>query len=278
LEIFFGVYAYGVVVGGFDVDVDSIFQEAELFEALGLFECARGEAEEAVEGGFAVGVEADVLPILRCGVGADLSVVGAPVAVVGDGGAGEVEGAAVVGGDDFDGVGVGDVLRRAEDFESGDYDVRFSEGSQERGEVLGFEERLVTLNVDVDVGGEELRHGVDAVGSAWEVGGGELDGPIVLMAEIGDLCGVCRDDNAGELRAGDGGFVDPGEHGAAGDGTKDFARQARGGEAGRDDAEDGGRALFDAFRIKYDGNWLCRGDVSHSTRICAGVPNHTSAV
>ena len=219
-----------------------------------------------------------MLPVFRCGIVALLSVVDAQVAVVGDGGAGEVERAAVVGGDDFDGIGVGGVLGCAEDFESGDFDVRFGKGSQERGEVLGFKERLVALDVDVDVSWKLLGDGVDAVGSAWEVGGGELDGPVVFVAEIGDLFGVCGNNNAGELRAGDGGFVDPGEHGTAGDGTKDFARQARGGEAGRDDAEDGGRALFDAFGIKYDGNWLCRGDVSHSTRICAGVPNHTSAV
>ena len=41
-EVFFGVYAYGVVVGGFDVDGDVVFEEAELFEALGLFEGAGG--------------------------------------------------------------------------------------------------------------------------------------------------------------------------------------------------------------------------------------------
>ena len=88
------------------MDGDSVFEEAELFEALGLFEEAVGQGGEAVEGGFAVGVEADVLPVGRCRV----------VAVVGDGGAGEVEGAAVGGGDDFDGVGVGDVFGSAEDF------------------------------------------------------------------------------------------------------------------------------------------------------------------
>ncbi len=79
------------------------------------------------------------------------------VAVVGDGGAGEVEGAAVGGGDDFDGVGVVDVLGGAEDFEGGDFDVRLGEGAEEGGEVFGFEEGFVALDVDVDVG-------VDAAG------------------------------------------------------------------------------------------------------------------
>ena len=113
LEIFFSVDAYGVVVGGFDVDVDSVLEETELFQALGLFKGAWRQCCEAVEGGFAVGVEADVLPVFRCGVGSGLSVVGAPVTVVGDGGAGEVESAAVGGGDDFDCIGVGFVLVRA---------------------------------------------------------------------------------------------------------------------------------------------------------------------
>jgi hypothetical protein len=45
-EVFFGVDTDGVKAGGFDVDVDVVFEEAELFEALGLFECAWGEAEE----------------------------------------------------------------------------------------------------------------------------------------------------------------------------------------------------------------------------------------
>ena len=40
VEVFFGVDAYGVEVGGFDVDGDVVFDEAELFEALGLFEDA----------------------------------------------------------------------------------------------------------------------------------------------------------------------------------------------------------------------------------------------
>ena len=39
------------------------------------------------------------------------------------------------------------------------------------------------------------------------------------------------------LGAGAGGVVDPGEHGAAGDLAEDLARQARGGQAGRDGAE-----------------------------------------
>src|SRR3954452_13434090 len=38
VEVFFGVDAYGVEGVGFDVDCDVVFEEAELFEALGLLE------------------------------------------------------------------------------------------------------------------------------------------------------------------------------------------------------------------------------------------------
>ena len=106
MEIFFGVDADGVVVGGFDVDGDSIFQKTELFEALGLFEGAGGQGGEALERCFAVCVETDVFPILGRGV----------IATVGDGGAGEVEGAAINGSDDFDSVGIGYVFWGTEDF------------------------------------------------------------------------------------------------------------------------------------------------------------------
>jgi hypothetical protein len=122
VEVFFGVDADGVEAGGFDVDVNVVFEEAELLEALGLFESAGGQGGEALERGFAVGVEAEVFPVLRGGI-----VLG--IAVVGDGGAGEIEGSTVGGGDYFDGVGVGDVLGCAEDFEGGDFDVRLCEGA-----------------------------------------------------------------------------------------------------------------------------------------------------
>ena len=42
LEVFLGVDAYGVVVGGLDVDADTVFEETELFEALDLLEGAGG--------------------------------------------------------------------------------------------------------------------------------------------------------------------------------------------------------------------------------------------
>ncbi len=102
LKVVFGVDADGVDRGGFDVHGDVVFKEAELFEAFGLLEGAGGKGGEATEGVGRVGVQADVLPELGVGM--------VRIAVKGDGGAGEVEGAAVGGSDDFDGVGIVDVL------------------------------------------------------------------------------------------------------------------------------------------------------------------------
>ena len=92
------------------------------------------------------------------------------VAVVGDGGAGEVECAAIGVGDDFNGVGVGDVFGGAEDFEGGDFDGGVGEGGEQGGEVFGFEEGFVALDVDVDGGVDELGDGVEAVGAGGQVG------------------------------------------------------------------------------------------------------------
>jgi hypothetical protein len=275
VEVFFGVDADGVEVGGFDVNGDAVFEEAQLFQALGMFESAGGQGGEALEGGLAVPVEADVLPVWRRGAIANI----ASIAVVRDGGAGEVEGPAIGGGDDFDGVWVGDVLFRAEDFEGRDLDVGMSEGAEERGEMLGLKQGFVALDVDVDVRVDLLRYGVDAIGAAGEIGGRELDWPVVAPAELRYFFGVGGDDDAIELGAGGSGLVDPREHGAAGDDTKNFTGEPGGGEACGDDAEHSCGLLFAASGIKYDGNWLCRGDrLSSKSMLCRRNPLHTLAV
>ena len=64
-EVGLGIDADGVEVGGLDIDGEAVLEEAELFEALGALEPASGQGGEAVEGGFAISVEADVLPVLR---------------------------------------------------------------------------------------------------------------------------------------------------------------------------------------------------------------------
>jgi hypothetical protein len=62
-EVFFGVDADGVVWGFGDVEGDAVFEQAELLQALGLFERAGSERGEAGQRRLAVGVEAEVLPV-----------------------------------------------------------------------------------------------------------------------------------------------------------------------------------------------------------------------
>jgi len=143
LEVFFGVYADGVVRGFGYVEGEAVFEQAKLFETFGLFEVADRQRGEALKRSFAVGIEAEVLP--------DLGVAGG-VAVEGDGGAREVEGAAVEGGDYLYGVRVGDVLTPAGDFEGRDFHVRHGEWGEDGGDVFGLQEGFVALDVDVDVG------------------------------------------------------------------------------------------------------------------------------
>ena len=55
-DVRFGVDAHGVEVDGLDVEGDAVFEQAELFEALGLFERGRLECAEAKQGRSAIGV------------------------------------------------------------------------------------------------------------------------------------------------------------------------------------------------------------------------------
>ena len=48
VEVLFGVDTDGVVLGGGDVEIEAVFEEAELLEALGKFEGAGGKLGEAV--------------------------------------------------------------------------------------------------------------------------------------------------------------------------------------------------------------------------------------
>jgi hypothetical protein len=228
LEIFFGIDADGVAGGGGDVDGDPVVEETELFEALDTFEPGGRERGEAIKGGFAVSVDAEMLAIAgEAGV----------FAVVRDGGAGEVESAVIAGGDDFNGVGIEDVGNGTMDGEGGDLDFGALEELQHRCEVIGSEEGLVALDVDVDVGGDGLGYGVDAVGATGAIFGGEDGGERVGLGEAEDLVGVGGDENLVEEGTGAGGAIDPGEHGFAGDFAEDFAGQTGGAEAGGDDGE-----------------------------------------
>jgi hypothetical protein len=225
-EVFFGVDADGVVRGGGDMQGDAVFKETQLFEALGQFEWAGRERVEAAQGVGPVGVEAEVFPDVR----------GSAVAVVGDCRAGEVKRAPIERGDDLHGVGIVQIGGGAANLQRGDVDRRIFKWLEQRREMLGPQQRFVSLDVDVDVRGAGERDGVDAVGAAEQVGAGHHAGPAIAAAKRGDFVGVGGDDEGIELIAGAGGGVDPGEHGVSGDLAQHFARQPGGGEAGGNDA------------------------------------------
>jgi hypothetical protein len=174
------------------------------------------------------------------------------VAVEWDSGAGEIEGAAVDGGDDFYSVGVGDIFRSTTNFERGYVDVCLRERAYKGDDVFGSEQRFVTLNIDVDIGVVELRDGVKAVGSAGEIGRGEFDRDVETMAEGGDFFGVGSDEDLVELGAGLGRLDDPGEERLAGDFAEELTGKAGGGEAGRNDAEDAVGIRHEVDRLRRE--------------------------
>jgi hypothetical protein len=156
VEVVFGVDADRVMGGRFDVDGDVVLEETELLEALCSLQRAGGKGGKAVEGSFAVGVEAKVLPVAGA----------SGVSIIGDGGAGEVKCSAIECGDDFYGVRVGDIRGSTGNLEGGYVDSGVAEGAEKAGKVLGAEQGLVALDVDVNIRRMELGDGMDAVRTA----------------------------------------------------------------------------------------------------------------
>ena len=99
LQIFFCVDTHAVVRRLPNIDRDAVLQEAQLLQTLTLFECGLRKRHKAVERGFAVGVQAEVLKV--AGLRA--------IAIERDGGTGKIKGAAAEIGYDFHGVRIRDV-------------------------------------------------------------------------------------------------------------------------------------------------------------------------
>ncbi len=162
------------------------------------------------------------------------------VAVEGNRGAGEVESAVLETGDDLDRVGAGEVFGGAEHLEGSHIDGGVGEGCEQRGDVFGAQERLVALDVDVEVGRVKLGDRVDAVGARGQIGACEDGRPVVSQAERHDLVRVGGDEDLVERGACAGGLVDPGEHGAAGDLAENLAGETGRAETGGNDGEGAG--------------------------------------
>src|SRR5689334_9823068 len=105
LQIGLRVDSEGVEVDGFHVKRKAVFEQAELLKAFGLFQRGRAKFGETLQGLPPVCIEPDVLPVRH---------VADAVAVVGNGGTRKIERAAVEGGDHLYGIGIVDILWRAQ--------------------------------------------------------------------------------------------------------------------------------------------------------------------
>ena len=229
MEIGLGIDPDGVGRGGGDVDGDAVVEEAKLFEPLDLFHPGERQGGEAFQSGAAVGVDAEVLAVAG---------ESDAVAIKGDGGAGEIKSAAVGGGDDLDGVRIGNIFGRTGDGKGSDLDIGVAEEVQQRREVRGGEQGFVALDVEVDIGADRLGDGMDPVGATGAVGRSKDSGDAARLAEVEDLVGIRGDEDAVEEGAGACGPIDPGNHGLACDFAEDFAGKASGSEASGNDGED----------------------------------------
>jgi hypothetical protein len=149
-----------------------------------------------------------------------------------------------------------DLAERAWSRQSGDLDFGPGHGREERIEMLGADERLVSLDIDVDVGGNRLGDGVYAVGAARAILWSEDGGKAVLLCEGEDFVGVGRDEDLLKKRAGPCGAINPADHRLSGDFAEDLARQARGAESRGDDADNAGLVGFGGMRISH--RWVVK--------------------
>jgi hypothetical protein len=238
LEVFGGVDAEGAVGGDDDLDAMSVFEGAELLEVFGELEWSPGELGIAEEEVAAESVEAE----MKIGGGGPL----AGLAEVGDGGAGEIEGIAVVVEDDLDCGRVLVFFFGANGCgESRHFEVRvFEERGRHLVNHVGMKERLVSLDVDDDFGFEAAGDLRDAVGAGGAVGAGH-DG---LAAEgldgAADAVIIGGDDDGGGAFGSGGALPDVLDHGFAGDVGEGLGGEAGGGIAGGDDDGDTARRLI----------------------------------
>src|SRR5579875_2750131 len=94
----------------------------------------------------------------------------------------------------------------------------------------GLQQRLVSLDVHVNVRWQAARHGVEAVGSAGKRRVRHHAAPSTSTAQVFDFRGIGRNDDFIKLRAGVRGANYPDQQGLAGDLPQDFPWQARGSE------------------------------------------------
>ena len=173
-------------------DADAVLEKAQLLEPLGLLERRGRQAVERVQRGLAVGVEADVL----------VAHGPAPVAVERDPVLREIERAAAGAEHDLVDLPRVDLVRRGPDAQRADQRVgRRAERLDQARHVIGRDERLVALDVDVHVGGPALRDLPDAVGPGRMLGGRQHHRDAEAAARRDHLVGVGGHQHVGEVPA-----------------------------------------------------------------------------
>src|SRR6266852_3111819 len=212
-----------------DDDVDAVLEEPELLELLHQLERRRRQTVERVERCFPIRVEARVF------VAHDAD----PVAIVRDWMLREVERPAVDAADDLVHVRVGHLVGLEADLERGHLGVgTLTERTDEEPDVVRCDQRFVTLDIHVDVGGARLRDLPDPISPRRVLGGRHDRGDAERRARADDLLGIGRHQQVGEIRRPPGRFVHVDDEGLAGDLAEDLAGQAGGPKTGRNDAED----------------------------------------
>src|ERR1035438_3520460 len=156
-QVFFCVNAYRVEWRFSHVDCHAMIEEAELFQAFAALQFRLRPRAEGIEGGFAIGIEAEML------VAAHLP---AAIAIERNGGSRKVERSAIQRSDHLHGIGIGYILGCARSFERADLDAFLLHQPKQDVEMLAPGQRLIALHVHVNVSLDGLRNFVDAVGAA----------------------------------------------------------------------------------------------------------------
>src|SRR5262250_3426807 len=230
LEVFLGVHADGGLARLEHPDRDAVLEKAKLLELLRLLQRRRRQRVEHLEHRAAVCVHADVLPVYD---------VAAVVAIAGNGQPGEVERVAVTVRHHLVRGARGDFLRRGADLERGDLDFGLQEEwPHHRLEMARGHERLVALNVDVDVGHARARNFPQAVSPGAMRARRHHRGHVVGMTGFHDLLAVGGDQQIGQHRTAQRPLEDVDHHRHTLDLAQHLAGQTRRMKPSRNHAQD----------------------------------------
>ena len=228
-EIVLGVHAHGGLVGLDHADGDAVLEQAQLLELLGALEGGGRQRVEALQRGAPIRVHAGVLPV---------DDVAAVVAVAGDRQAREVERVAAHVGDDLVGGAGGHFLGSGPDLQRRDLHRRvLGEGAHEPLDVTDGHQRLVPLDVHVDIRLVRSRHLPQPVGAGGMVGRRHHRGDVARPARRQHLLGVGGHKEIIQKGRAMGGQVDMRDQREPGDLAEYLPRQPGGGEPRGDDAQ-----------------------------------------